>query len=65
MVLRSLEAVAQRCSVKKFTNFTGKYLYRSFFFNKVESLRPANKLKDTPTQVLSFGCSENFKNTLF
>ena len=39
---RYLEAVDQRCSVKKgvlrnFTKFTGKHLCQSVFFNKVVS----------------------------
>ena len=45
-----LEAVVQRCSVKKgvlrnFTKFTGKYLCQSFFLNKVAGLRLATLLK--------------------
>ena len=40
----------QRCSIKKgvlrnFTNFTGKHLCQSLFFNKVAGLRPATLLK--------------------
>ena len=38
------------CSMKKgilktFEKFTGKYLYQSYFFNKVAGLRPATSLK--------------------
>ena len=45
-----LEAVAQRCSVKKgvlrnFAKFTGKHLCQSLFFNKVAGPRPAALLK--------------------
>ena len=45
-----LEAVAQRCSVRKgvprnFGKFTGKHLCQSLFFNKVVGLRPATLLK--------------------
>ena len=48
--LKSIEAVAQRCSVRKgvlrnFTKFTGKHLWQSLFFNKVAGLRPATLLK--------------------
>ena len=52
---QDLEAVVQRCSVKKgvvyicvlrnFTKFTGKHLCQSLFFNKVASLRPATLFK--------------------
>ena len=46
----SVEAVVQRCSVKKgvprnCAKFTGKHLYQSVFFNKVADLRPATLLK--------------------
>ena len=45
IVRRYSEAVAQRCSVKKyflrnFAKFTGKHLCQSLFFNKVADLRP-------------------------
>ena len=42
--LENSEAVSPRCSVKK-VFFTGKYLCRSLFFNKVAGLRPETLLK--------------------
>ena len=54
-----IEAVAQRCSVKKgvprsFAKFTGQHLCQSLFFNKV---------KETLAQVLSCEFCEISKNT--
>ena len=54
-----LEAVVQRCSVKKgvlknFTNFTGKHLCQSLFFNK-----------KTLAQVFPRKICEIYKNTFF
>ena len=42
-----LEAVTQRCSVKKdvlknYTKFIGKHLYQSLSFDKVADLRPTS-----------------------
>ena len=53
-----------------FKMFTGKYLCRSLFLNKVAGLsstaRPSNLLKkDTPTLVFSYQYCEILKNTYF
>ena len=45
-----IDAVAQKCSVKKdvlrsFGKFTGKYMRKSFFLNKVAGLRPTALFK--------------------
>ena len=49
MLIYKTEAATQRCSVKsvlkKFTEFTGKHLRQSIFFNKVACVRPAALLK--------------------
>ena len=64
-----LEAVVQRCSVKKgvlrnFTKFTGKHLCQSLFFNKVAGLRPATLSKRRLwAQVFSCEFCEISKNT--
>ena len=41
------EAVDRTCSavLENFAKFTGKHLYQSFFFNKVEGLRPVTLFK--------------------
>ena len=49
--------------LENFTNFTGKHLCWSIFFNKVASLRPETLLKETPTQRFSCEISEIFKKT--
>ena len=61
-----LEAVVQRCSVKKgvlrnFAKFTRKQLCQSLFFNKVAALRK----KETLAQVFSSEFFEISKNTSF
>ena len=40
--------------IKSFTNFTGKHLFQSLFFNKVRGLRPATLFKETLAQMFSF-----------
>ena len=50
MYSHELEAVVQRCSVKKgvprnLAKFTGKKLCQNLFFNKVGGLRPATLFK--------------------
>ena len=63
---KATEAVAWKCSVKKgvlrnFAKFTGKHLYQSLFFNKVDSLLVP--LKETLAQAFSCEFFEIFKNT--
>ena len=58
MTLCEIEAVAQRCFIRKdvlrnFAKFTGKHLCRSPFFNQVACMRPATLLKETLTQIFS------------
>ena len=48
-----------------FTNFTGKHLYWNLFLIKLQPLRLATLLKETPTQVFSCKICEIFRNTLF
>ena len=65
--LIKVEAVVRRCSVKKvfLEKFTGKYLYQSFFFNKVAGLRPAilfkKRLRHSYFPV-HFAVSKNISN---
>ena len=42
---QSLEMFCQKRCFKNFTQFTGKHLFQSLFFNKVAGLRPATLLK--------------------
>ena len=55
--IKELEAVVQRCSMKKgvlrnFMKLTERHMCQSLFFNKVEGLRPGNVVKkETLTQV--------------
>ena len=52
------EAVTQMCyikdTLKSLSNFTGKYLCQSLFFNKVTDVKPATSLKKTLAQLFSF-----------
>ena len=50
MTLSKIEAVAQRCFIRKhalrnFAKFTGKHLRQSLFFNQVACMKPATLLK--------------------
>ena len=50
MALSEIEAVAQRCFIRKhalrnFAKFTGKHLRQSLFFNQVACMKPATLLK--------------------
>ena len=69
--LRCIEAVVQRCSVKKvFLKISQNSEENTYvgvsFFNKLASLRPATLFKtETPTHVFSFKFCETFKNTFF
>ena len=49
--------------IRKFANFTGKYLCQSLFFNKIEACNFIKK--ETLTQVFSRKCCEISKNTFF
>ena len=66
-----VRSIHRRCSVRKgvlrnFTNFTGKHLCQSLFFNEVATLRSAILLKkETLAQVFSCEFCEIPKNTLF
>ena len=42
---RAPEDVVQRCSSRDFSEFTGKHLCQSLFFNKVAGIGPATVLK--------------------
>ena len=56
----------QKGVLKNFTNFTGKHLCQSFFFNKVVALRPVTLLKkETLVQVFSCEFCEVSRNTFF
>ena len=62
--------VAWRCSVKKtvlkdLAKFTGKRVYRSLYFNKVEGGGLQFYQKNTPAQVLSCEFCKIFRNTYF
>ena len=46
--------------LKNFAKFTGKHLYRSFFFNKVAGLRPATLLK----KILRYMCFPKFPSVI-
>ena len=64
----SIEAVVQSFSVKKiffrnFTKITGKQLYESLVFNKVEGLRSLFIKKETLAQMFSCKFCEMSKNT--
>ena len=60
----------QRCSIKKavlknIAIFTGIHLCWSLFLIKLQALRPATLIKETPTQVFFCEHCEVFKNTYF
>ena len=60
----------RRCSTKKavlknFAMFTRKHLLWSLFLIKVQTFRPANLLKWTPTQTFCCEYCEIFKSTYF
>ena len=58
------EVFSRKC-VRNFTNFTGKHLCQSLFFNKVGGLAWNCIKKETLVQVLSYEFCEIFKNTFF
>ena len=49
--------------IRNFTNFTGKHLRQSLFFDKVADLTPATLLKKKLAQVVDYGFCEISKNT--
>ena len=51
--------------LKNFTEFTGKHLCQSLFFNKIAGLSQQLIKNEALAQVFSREFCENFKNTLF
>ena len=51
--------------LKNSTIFTGKHLCWRLFLTKSLVFRPATLLKETPTQVFSWGHCEIYKNSIF
>ena len=58
------EVFCKKGVIRNFTKFTEKYLWQSFFFNKVAGLRSAT-LKETLAQVFSCEYCEISKNIFF
>ena len=54
-----------KCVLKNFAQFTGKYLCRSLFFNKIASLTPATLLKKRPRHSAFLRIVRNFQEHLF
>ena len=62
---QSPEGFCIRGALKKFANFTEKYLCWSLFIIKLQAFSLQVFQKETPTQVLSCEVCETFKNTYF
>ena len=64
MNLSKPTALNERCT-KNFAKFTGKYLYRSLFYNKVASLQCTTLLEKRSDTGVFLWILKRFKNTFF
>ena len=66
MIAASFSYQSRSSHLRNFTNFVGKHLCQSLFFNKIADLRPATLLKiESLAQVFSCEFCEISENTFF